>query len=346
MSQSYKDNVYQLSEITTLAPGEKIEWVYEDDYGGEQHLYKIENTIAMGETEFQSYAIFDTTAFGIVLFLDGYIQSAQKDEFIYHESLVQPAMLAHPNPKKVLVIGAGEGATGREILYHPTVEQVVLIDLDKELIDLVRKHLKPIHQGAFDHPKVEVVFEDGYSYLKNSQEKFDVIIIDVVDAIEEGPAQKLYTREFYQFLKTDCLTKDGIVVVQSMEMNELDSRDDWHVYREMTHSFKHVCSYSSFVASFWAKWRYTIASDVIDANTITESQIDSVVSQRGIDKKLLYIDGETFCTMRGMSKIARKLLTKALNNQHSSNQEADLSDHFIDWDPDAHRSLFKNKMLD
>jgi len=335
-----------LSKLDHLPKGKKLDWVYEYDSDGEQHHYKVNEILAIGETNFQHYAFLDAQAYGKVLFLDGYVQSAQKDEHIYHECLIQPAMLSHPAPKKVLVIGAGEGATAREILYHPSIERVVLIDLDEELINLCRTHLSTFHRGAFDHPKVELVFQDGYSYLENCGERFDIIVIDVVDAIEEGPAQKLYTREFYQFLKTQCLTEDGIVVVQSMELNDVNLNDDWHVHREMTQSFDHVCSYATFVPSFWSKWRYTIASDSIDANSITQEQIDNTILQRGIEGKLNYFSGEVFTSLRGLSKQARKTLAHALQNSNSAQQEADMSKHFKDWDLEAYLKTISNKNIE
>ena len=335
-----------LSQLESLPKGKKLDWVYEYDNEGEQHHYKVDQILAIGETRFQHYAFLDAKAFGKVLFLDGYVQSAQKDEHIYHECLIQPAMLAHPSPKTALVIGAGEGATAREILYHPSIERVVLIDLDEELIDLCRTHLSTFHRGAFDHPKVEMVFQDGYSYLENCGERFDVVVIDVVDAIEEGPAQKLYTREFYHFLKTQCLTPNGIVVVQSMELNDVCLNDDWHVHREMKQSFNHVCSYATFVPSFWSKWRYTIASDSIDANEVTQEEIDNAILERDIESKLNYFSGEVFNSLRGLSKQARKSLMRALDNAGSVQQEADMSRHFKDWDLQAYLEITRNKNIE
>ena len=335
----------KLSETPVLPENKTFDWVYEYDVAGEQHQYKVKSVLAYGETDFQHYAILDTYAYGKVLFLDGYVQSAQKDEHIYHECLIQPAMLSHPEPKKVLVIGAGEGASAREILYHPSVERVVLIDLDEELIQTVKQHMDTFHRGSFDHPKVELIFQDGYSFLKNTNERFDIVVIDVVDAIEEGPAQALYTREFYSFLKEKCLNPNGIVVVQSMELNDVDLNDDWHVHREMAQSFKHVCSYGTFVPSFWSKWRYTIASDDIDASKTSKDQIDQNILERDIDDKLLYFTGEVFESIKGLSKQARKTLNAALADPDSHLQEADLSKHFIDWDLGEFIEITKEKAI-
>jgi spermidine synthase len=100
----------------------------------EQHFYQFNKLLAIGQTPFQEYAVINTSSYGKVLFIDGELQSSQEDEFIYHESLVHPAMVAHPNPKSVLIIGAGEGAAAREVLRHSSVESLVLVDIDGEII--------------------------------------------------------------------------------------------------------------------------------------------------------------------------------------------------------------------
>lgn len=333
-----------LSETPELPSHKTLDWVYEYDLAGEQHQYKVKEVLAYGETDYQHYAILDTYAYGKVLFLDGFVQSAQKDEHIYHECLIQPAMLSHPHPQKVLVIGAGEGASAREILYHPTVEKVVLIDLDQHLIEQVKTHLDTFHRGAFDHPKVELRFQDGYEYLQSCEEKFDVIVIDVVDAIEEGPAQKLYSREFYNYLRQHCLNNNGIVVVQSMEMNDVDLSDDWYVHREMVQSFKHVSSYATFVPSFWSKWRYTIASDDINVAALPSTLIQDRIQERRIEDNLLFFSAETFNAIMALSKQAKQRLQQVLAAPDHCSQEADISRHFIDWDPVSylHHSRQKN----
>jgi len=348
-SPSYVVDNYELSHSfadkhSVMPPG-KIDWVYEKDFVGEKHLFRAKDIIVTGETAYQSYAIVDTETYGTMLFLDGFVQSAQRDEYIYHESLVQPAMLGHPDPKKVLVIGAGEGSTAREILYHPSVERLVLVDLDQEVIEMCKEHLPSFHKGAFDHPKVELIFDDGYHYLKNCDEQFDIVILDVVDALDDGPSQKLYTREFYQYLKTNCLNPGGVVVVQSMINNELAIDDQWHVHCELDQCFDHVCSYSTFIPSFWSKWRFTMASDLVNGAKISESQIDQAAKDRDIESKLFYMNGEVFCSIRGLSKLARRSLNYALSNAKLGNKQVDIHESYSQWDPKAYIGLSKSKQI-
>jgi len=127
------------------------------------------------------------------------IQSSEDDEDLYHEMLVQPAMLCHSNPHHVLIIGGGEGAALREVLAHPSVKSVVMVDIDQKLVELCREHLSSWHCGAFDNPRVHLIYEDGRRFIENDLNLYDVVIIDVVDMLDNGPARSLYTKQFYRW---------------------------------------------------------------------------------------------------------------------------------------------------
>src|SRR3972149_10779996 len=132
-------------------------WLYDPIADGFVQLHAIESNLYLGATRFQKAEIITTKSFGRCLVLDGKIQSSELDEFIYHEALVHPAMLAHPKPEAVLIAGGGEGATLREVLAHRSVKRVVMVDLDQEGVELCRRHLPAWHQGSFDDPKVELL---------------------------------------------------------------------------------------------------------------------------------------------------------------------------------------------
>ena len=170
-------------------------------------LHRIEEVLYRGKTRFQFAEIIRSGSFGKLLVLDGKIQSSEADEFIYHEALVQPAMLTHPHPRTVFIAGGGEGAVLREVLAHKTVKRAVMVDIDEEVVALCQKYLPNYSQGAFQDKRTELVHTDAREYLAKSRELFDIIIIDLPDPIEEGPAYRLYTREFYQLVR-DRLTAE------------------------------------------------------------------------------------------------------------------------------------------
>jgi spermidine synthase len=150
-----------------------------------------------------------------MLVLGGRLHSAEQDEFIYHEALVQPAMLAHPDPQRVLVMGGGEGATLREVLRHPGVRSAVMVDIDGELVGLCKEWLPTFHAGAFDDPRTELVFADGRDWLAAQPDgSLDVIILDLPEPLEGGPALKLFTREMYELARSKLAFR-GVMAVQS-----------------------------------------------------------------------------------------------------------------------------------
>lgn len=175
-------------------------------------VFRQEQIVYQGTTPMQKVEIFDHALFGRVLALDEVVQLTEADEFIYHEMIVHVPLLAHGRAKKVLVIGGGDGGAIREVLRHQTVERVVLVEIDEEVISLSRKHLPHVAQGAFEDPRVEVVIGDGFGYVEKSQEHFDVIICDSTDPM--GPGKTLFTPEFYAACRRVVGPK-GILVVQN-----------------------------------------------------------------------------------------------------------------------------------
>ncbi len=155
-----------------------------DRYG-----YRLKTVLHTGPTAFQDVLIADTYNYGVTLFLDGVVQSSEEDEALYHELLVQPALLRHPEPRDVLIIGGGEGAAMREALAHGSVRSCSMVDVDGELLELSRAHLAKWHRGAFADPRARVHIADGRRFLEKDDGLYDVAVIDVVDMLDNGPAQ-------------------------------------------------------------------------------------------------------------------------------------------------------------
>lgn len=173
--------------------------------------YKVKETLVRKRTQFQDLAIVDTDIFGRMLVLDGIVQTSIKDEFIYHEMITHVPLFTHPNPKKVLVVGGGDGGAIREILKHPSVEKAVLCDIDGAVIEECRKYLPEI-SCALDDPKCEIFVGDGIKYVKEHKNEFDVIVVDSTDpfSIAEG----LFGGNFYKDIY-ESLTEEGIFIAQT-----------------------------------------------------------------------------------------------------------------------------------
>jgi spermidine synthase len=269
-------------------------------------LHNTKERIYSGRSKFQSVDIINTGSFGICLVLDGKIQSSEVDEFIYHEALVHPAMLTHPRPERVFIAGGGEGATLREVLAHKTVKRAVMVDIDEEVVSLCRRFLPSWHQQAFDDPRTELHFADARKYLEESRDKFDVIIIDLVDPLEQGPARLLYTQEFYRIVKQK-LGRDGIMSVQA-EPSEWRNLDNFTaIVNTLRNVFPLTRPYQAHIPSFLSLWGFVAASQSLDPSELTPEEIDARISKR-ISKKLKSYDGLTHQAMFTIPKHIRQQL--------------------------------------
>jgi spermidine synthase len=257
----------------------------------EAHMRGITKIYASEQTPYQKIEVIQSSHYGKCLILDGHMQSAQLDEFIYHENLVHPAMVSCPEPKKVVIIGGGEGATLYEVLRHKTVERAWMIDIDKRVVDLCDEFMPEWHRGAFKDKRTTLLYEDGRKFLEKSKEKFDVIIIDIPEPVEEGPAYLLYTQEFYTMVK-DKLSDNGVVSLQSGCSAEKELRCLAAIYNTLTKVFPLVYSWPANVPSFDIPWSFTMASKNTDPRLLKRAQVNEILKKRGVGN-LRYYDGET-----------------------------------------------------
>ncbi len=261
---------------------------YVETLGDSLHYYyRIENFIYQGESKFQKIDVVDTCEFGRVLFLDEKIQSAEIDEFIYHEMLVHPAMLLHPEPKKVLIIGGGEGATLREVLNHPSVEQVVMVDIDEELVNICERYLEKWHRGAFSDPRSKVIFTDARKYIFETDEKFDVVISDLTEPLEEGPSIYLFTREFYERV-FQILTDDGVFVAQAGSADIFYYNLPVILHRTLKEVFPFVDIYLTFMMSFQSLWSFVIATKHQSPSDVNSDFFTERIRTRNLSLKFFY----------------------------------------------------------
>lgn len=273
---------------------------------GERASYEVTRVLYRGRTAFQSVEIVETRPYGLALFLDGAPQSALADEFVYHEALVHPALVAHPEPRRVLIAGGGEGATLREVLRHQSVEHATMVDIDGELIELAREHLRPMHLGAFDDPRAEVVAGDALAWLRDRDERYDAIVIDLTDPSDQGPAGELYGEAFYR-LAASRLADGGILSLQaySCALNNLG----WFV--RIAHTlgglFPLTRPYRAEIPSFKDSWGFCTASNVRDPAALGPRVVDAVLDARGLGD-LRFYDGPTHQAMFTLPRYLRAAL--------------------------------------
>jgi len=270
-------------------------------------MHAIVRTVAALQTKFQQAEIMETASYGKVLVLDGRIQSSQADEFIYHDALVHPGMLTtEASARTALVIGGGEGATLREILRYPSITRAVMVDIDGEVVELCRRHLPEMHQGAFEDRRTEVRHEDARGYLERTTERFDFITIDLVEPLEEGPACMLFTREFYTLVH-DRLTPGGTMTMQAgmTKVGELGFFSAIH--RTLREVFPVVAGYQAFISCFGTPWGFMVASRKVDPRGLPAGAVDRLIAER-VPGGLAHWDGVTQAHCLALPKYIRVAL--------------------------------------
>lgn len=166
-----------------------------------------------GKSEFQDIIVADTPEFGRMLVLDGVFQTSDKDEFMYHESIVHIPLFLHPHPKHVLIIGGGDGGSAREAVRHACVETVTMVDIDGKVIELSKQYFPAISKAMREkNPKLTVKVGDGIAFMQEAENFYDVIIVDCSDPV--GPGEGLFTSSFYQDTYK-ALKEDGLFVQQT-----------------------------------------------------------------------------------------------------------------------------------
>jgi spermidine synthase len=271
-------------------------------------LYSLKEVVYSGQTRFQAVEIISTHGFGKCLVLDGKVQSSEVDEFIYHEALVHPALLSHPHPETVFIAGGGEGATLRETLAHRSVERAVMVDLDQEVVEICRRFLPSWHQGAFDDPRAELRYEDARKYLAESEEKFDIIIIDVSDPVEGGPAYLLYTEQFYR-LAREKLTPQGLLAVQAGACAWGDLQSFVAVNHTLSAVFPLVFPYQTHIPSFGTLWGFCLASLGVDPLGLSVEEVERRISTR-LSRRLRFYDGLSHQGLFSLPKYLRDELSR------------------------------------
>ncbi len=219
---------------------------------------KVTETLFSGKSEFQQLDIVQTLEYGKMMLLDGLVMVTERDEFVYHDMIAHPALFTHPNPKKVLVIGGGDGGSIREIMKHPGVEQAILCEIDGLVIE---KSIELLPSMACEidgsNSRVKLHVDDGLAYIRDHQNEFDVILVDSTDPI--GPAVGLFEEDFYRLVH-GALKEDGIMVAQS-ESPFYHADIQKAMYGNLRNVFPIVEMYQAFIPTYPSGlWSFAFAS--------------------------------------------------------------------------------------
>jgi spermidine synthase len=267
--------------------------------------FYVKATRQLGEwqTRFQKMAIYETPHYGRIFRLDGFNMTSEREEFVYHENLIHPALTAHAAPRKVLIIGGGDGGSSEEALKHPSVEQVTMVEIDEDVIRVAKEYFGAVHNGVFDNPKLRVLVEDGMRFVRETSERFDLIALDLNDPM--GPAEALYSTEFFQQLRAalapgGALTLHiGAPVARPERVAELAQR--------LNGVFRIVRPYTMYIPLYGAQWAMAVCSDKLDPKSFTADEIDRRIEQRRL-QDLRFYNGETHEGVFALPNFVRDLV--------------------------------------
>ena len=302
-----------------------LQWLWYHEYHSPYEIYShaVKNVLIRTKSKYQQIDVIDTFNSGKLLILNSEPQSAQVDEYIYHEALVHPAMIAAKKIENVLIIGGGEGATLREVVKYKNVKKIIMVDIDEDLHKVAKEYLEEWHQNSFNDSRVTIIFDDIKNYINKAienNEKFDVIISDLNEPTGSTPAFKIYTPDFIEkILKIS--SENLIMVLQASDLKDIlfwEYRQDKEYPIILEHFelfykyFKDVLLYHAFIPSFFSDWAFIMASK--STISFDLNNIDNMINQR-VSGELKFYDSETHQLLFSLPKFVRNVLKKFSNKK-------------------------------
>ena len=255
------------------------------------------------QTPYQLLEVYETPELGRIFRLDGFNMTSERDEFFYHESLVHPAAVAHPAPRRALVIGGGDGGSSEELLKHSTLEVVHMAELDPDVIEVSRRLFGKVHRGAFDDPRLKVTVGDGLAYLRSTEVRYDLVAMDLTDPV--GPSVELYSPATFALARR-AMTPDGALMLHLGSPFSHPERVRGtmaslrQVFARVTPYFVHIPLYGSI-------WGFAIASGRLDPRALEPEAVERILAQRGVGD-LQYYNGEVHRAIFALPNYVRTLV--------------------------------------
>jgi spermidine synthase len=285
-----------------IAPGAMTEYLT-DEWG---FFIRSARQFEKFRSPYQAVEVHDTVPFGKLFRLDGHFMTSEHDEFFYHENLVHMAALTHPAPERALIIGGGDGGSAEELFKHPSIRSVTLCEIDLAVVDISRKYLQAVHRGALDDARLTLRIEDGFQYIRQSEEQYDLIVLDLTDP--GGPSESLYTPDFYR----SCALR--LKPVGAMTL---------HVASPIAHparikaclanlraAFPLVTPYLASVPLYGGMWMMACASQTLDPRSVSAREVDRRIAQRDLTG-LQYYNGDVHRGALALPNFVRSLVGQA-----------------------------------
>jgi len=282
-----------------IAPGALTEYLT-DDWA---FIVKSSRQFEKFRSPHQAIEVHESAQFGKLFRLDGHFMTSEKDEFFYHENLVHFAAIAHPQPASALIIGGGDGGSAEELLKHPSIKSVTLCEIDLAVVDISRKYLQSVHNGALDDSRLTLKIEDGFAFVRNATEQYDLLVLDLTDA--GGPSAALYTPEFYRACAARLRPTGAMTLhVASPVAHPARVRE---TLANLRGAFAVVTPYLASVPLYGGMWMMACCSANLDPKGMSILDIDRRIAQRGI-RNLQYYNGDVHRASLALPNFVRALV--------------------------------------
>lgn len=254
-------------------------------------------------TPFQLLEVYETDELGRIFRLDGFNMTSERDEFFYHENLVHPAAVAHPDPRRALVIGGGDGGSSEELLKHSTLDVVHMVELDPAVIEISKAQFASVHRGVFSDPRLKVTVGDGLAYLRSTSVRYDIICMDLTDPV--GPSVELYSPATFALAK-GAMAAGGALTLHigspfsHPERVRATLESLRQVYACVNTYFVHIPLYGSI-------WGFACASESLDPRTVLPEEVERRLAARGV-ADLQYYNGEVHRAVFALPNYVRELV--------------------------------------
>lgn len=276
-------------------------------------FFSVDEVLFRQSTDHQELVFFKNSDYGVVMALDGVVQTTERDEFVYHEMMAHVPILAHGSPRRVLIVGGGDGGMLREVLRHRSIETVTQVEIDHSVIETCRRFLPNHSRGAFDDPRAEIVIDDGLRFVSDTSSRFDVIISDSTDPI--GPGESLYSTPFYEGCHR-ILNDGGILATQNgvcfRQLEEVVT-----TARRLRACFHDVSFYCAAVPTYvGGGMTFAWASDRAELREVSAASIRSRFETAGIETR--YYTPEIHVASFALPRYVLDALSGDANDAHSN----------------------------
>ncbi len=290
------------------------EWIAETLYPGWGQRFLVTRELARVHSPFQEIVIFESLSHGRVVLLDGVVQITEADEFAYQEMIAHVPMIQHGAARRVLIIGAGDGGVLRRVLQHAGVERAVMVEIDGEVMRLVREHMPSIAAGAWEDRRAEIITGDGIDYVAHAPSSaFDVIIVDSTDPV--GPGEALFTEAFYRGCNR-VLSAEGMIVNQcGAPFMQKDELRETTILRAKT--FKCVSAYIVAAPTYVGGFMTLGIACKANFNLISPHESEQRASSAGILGKTLYWSSDIQSACFALPPYIRCLLPRGSSGNHA-----------------------------